>query len=125
MKNLLKISILFLLFALMFFPCVNTFAINMDLDSDTNTAVNSSTDTIVDESNNSINEDLFEENSEDPTEDPFAEEETTINTNSPTVTSTSSNDDGFLTIENILSIIIIVIGIILIFLAIAILIRCK
>lgn len=47
--------------------------------------------------------------------------------NTPRVTSTktSSYDDEFLTVENILSIIIIVIGVLLIFLAIAILIRLK
>ena len=43
----------------------------------------------------------------------------------PQITVTSTRDNEFLTIENILSIIIIVIGIILIFLGIAIMIRCK
>lgn len=49
----------------------------------------------------------------------------TVQTSNPVVTTTSSNNDNFLTVENILSISIIVIGVLLIFLSIAILIRCK
>lgn len=49
----------------------------------------------------------------------------TVQTSNPVVTTTSSNNDDFFTVENILSVSIIVIGVLLIFLSIAILIRCK
>lgn len=121
MKNLLKIYILFTLFIFVFIPCVNSFAIDMDLDSYENTTIDSDTTT----NETDFYDDLMENDSID--EEEYVEEdiEADTDTNSPTVTTTSSEDDEFLTIENILSIIIIVIGIILIFLAIAILIRCK
>lgn len=48
-----------------------------------------------------------------------------VQTSNPVVTTTSSNNDDFFTVENILSVSIIVIGVLLIFLSIAILIRCK
>lgn len=119
MKNLLKIYILFTLFVFVFIPCVNSFAIDMDLDSYENTTIDSDT------TNNETDfyDDLMDNDS--TYEEEYVEEDVDADTNSPTVTTTSSEDDEFLTIENILSIIIIVIGIILIFLAIAILIRCK
>ena len=103
MKNLLKISILVIVFAFILAPFINTFAINMNIDDYEN------------HFNNTIDND-YEEEETSPT---------TTTTNNPTVTTNSSENDEFLTIENILSIVIIVIGIILIFLAIAILIRCK
>ena len=96
MKNISKICILFLIFILFFYSSINTFAVDINMDN-------------IDSTQSEIS----------------TQEEQSSNSNLPTVITTSSNDDEFLTIENILSIVIIVIGIILIFLAIAILIRCK
>lgn len=100
MKNTLKICILVILFIFILVPFTNTFAIDTDLDD-------------------------YENQIDDTPQEDYEEEENPPTSNAPTVTTTSSEDDEFLNIENILSIIIIVIGIILIFLAIAILVRCK
>jgi len=105
MKKLFKIYILFTLFIFIFMPFINTSAIDMNLSTDQDYNTYSYDDITDDDTIDEVNN---------------AQE----NTNIPTVTTTST-DDEFLTIENILSIIIIVIGIILIFLGIAILIRCK
>ena len=118
MKTSFRIYILLLIFILLFFTSVNASNINMDLSPY--------------ESNNMINESLSENTSN------LTQNSTQVNTsnanlsandisNTSRVTSvtTTSEDDNFLSVGNILSIMIIVIGILLIFLAIAILIRFK
>lgn len=108
MKNLFKISFLFFVL-LMFILVLSSNAynnINMDLP-DTITNNVSATD-------NNIFENSLSSNTS-----------TTSTISNPQVTITSTRDNDFFTIENILSVVIIVIGIILIFLGIAIIIRCK
>lgn len=106
MKNALKIFLLITLFLIILITSVNASGIMMDLEE--YTPANSAQGTII------------------PSTD-SANSETEVNKkdNSPKITSTSTNDDEFLTVENIISIIIIVIGILIILLAIAILIRLK
>lgn len=91
-----KLLLFFIIFTIMFLPLSKVFAINMNLATENNFYENSS--------NNAIN---------------------TENTSRGPVTITTTNENEFLTIENILSIILIVIGILLILLGIAIIIRFK
>ena len=81
MKNLLKISILVIVFAFILVPFINTFAIDMNIDD-------------------------YESNIDNTIEEDYEEEESfpsTTTIDNPTITTTSSEDDEFLTIENILS----------------------
>ena len=105
MKNILKIYILFIIIMLVFTPYIKASSVNMNLDYNIDNSY---------ESEPEIDNNAFDNSTNT----------SGTSSNSPTVTTDSSNND-FLTIENILSIIIIVIGIILIFLGIAIIIRCK
>ena len=115
MKKIFKISILFISLFLFLLTSVNAFSINMNLEDSTPT----DTTNIVEET---LTEDDLLENE---TLNADIDDEETDNS-SPRVTTTRNTDeDEFLTVENILSIIIIVIGIILILLAVAILIRLK
>lgn len=112
MKKLYISFIIIFVILCMPFLRVEAFNINMDLPDNT------------EETNTSYNE---EENNVE-TNSLSNSNASTANTSSvsnPQITVTSARDNEFLTIENILSIIIIVIGIILIFLGIAIMIRCK
>lgn len=114
MKKVFKI---FMLFSLVFLlSSVNAFSINMNLENATPT----DTTNIVE---GTQTENISSENETSITDvDDTAE----TDNSSPRVTTTRNTDENeFLTIENILSIIIIVIGILLILLAIAILIRFK
>ena len=103
MKIVSKIFITFVVFILFLIPTIKSFGINMDLRS--NNAVDDTTNNIVANISTTDN--------------------TSVSNDFRTVTVTSSDDDEFLTIENILSVILIVIGILLIFLGIAIIIRFK
>ena len=108
MKKTFKIFIIITLFLMLFITSVNASEILMNLDDYAPTNSN-------------------EENI-NPSTDPITTDavETEVEDDSPRVTSNSNtSDDDFLTAENILSIIIIVIGLLLVFLAIAILIRIK
>lgn len=106
-----KIFIIFIALFLIF-ACLSSYAINMNLQNQ--------------------EEDFIDENSSIDLSELLAEEEPiennsnvqTTNTVEPQVT-TKSNSSNSLSIETITSIILISIGIVLIFLAIAILIRCK
>lgn len=104
MRITLKILLIFTLILLVFIPSVKAFGINMNLVPNTieNNEINNTT------SNNTSNENT-----------------NTFSNTSRSVTVTSSDDDEFLTVENVLSIILIVIGILLILLGIAIIIRFK
>lgn len=103
MKNNLKVLTIFVLFILLLIPTVKSFGINMNLISNnTNTNQN-----IIENNVSNIN---------DTNLSPSATPRTVTVTNS---------DDEFLTVENVLSIILIVIGILLILLGIAIIIRFK
>jgi len=114
MKKIIKIYVLMFFIILFLLTSVNAFSINMNLENNTPTDTTS----------------IVEENS---TEDDLSENETLnisidddeVNDSSRKATKTISDEDEFLTAENILSIVIIVIGILLIFLAIAILVRFK
>lgn len=110
MKRFLTCFILFILFILLLIPYIKVLAVEMDLESEQNSEqyLSATSDSNIDNS---------------PTTNTDAS--TSNSYSNPRVTTTSSNNGEFLTIENILSIIIIVIGIILIFLGIAILVRCK
>lgn len=126
MKNIFKISILLFIFLLITISSVNALDINMNLQSNTvnnetaeeeNTLQNASDENTLSDNNISENENATtDENSNSPN---------TSTSNSPRVTSTTSDDDEFLTVENVLSIIVIVIGVLLVFLAVAILVRFK
>lgn len=103
MKNILKVLTISILFILFFIPTIKSFGINMNLEY--NTFENNTSNNIVSNINTSDNN--------------------SANNYPKTVTVTSSDDDEFLTVENILSVILIVIGILLIFLGIAIIVRFK
>lgn len=119
MKFTFKFLLILILFILFFIPNTKCFGINMNLmsnDFESNTINDEYTDTYtnyindVDDSNNIDNSNSISN---------------TDSTPSKTVTVTSTDSDEFLTVENVLSIILIVIGILLIFLGIAIIIRFK
>lgn len=103
MKNISKTLVILILFVLFFIPAIKSLGINMNLEP-----MNIQTNT-TDDNNLAAN----------------THNNTSSSTFHKTVTVTSSDDDEFLTIENVLSIILIVIGILLIFLGIAIIIRFK
>lgn len=105
MKNVSKILIIFILFILLLIPTIESFGIDMNLTPNIleNNTFDDTTNSIV--SNTTDN--------------------TSVTNNPRTVTVTSSDNDEFLTVENILSVILIVIGILLIFLGIAIIVRFK
>ena len=112
MKKIFRIFILLSLTLLVLITPINAFSINMNLE-DTQAP---DTTNIVDQSQ--LGDDSLEISTNNNT--------TETNDSSSRVTVTKNTDeDEFLTVENVLSIIIIVIGLLLIFLAIAILIRLK
>ena len=95
MKSIIKITTLLMIFIVLFSIITKTYAIDMNLNSD--------------ETENYTSENIA----------------STTQSNASVASRSNSDAENFLSIENILSIIIIVIGIILIFLGIAIIIRCK
>ena len=115
MKNQYKISALIFLIVLFFITCVSATnsGINMNLISNTtqNNFANSNNDTNNITQNQGINNTNNINNYS--------------SNNVRNVTATSQDNNGFLTIGNILAIILIVIGILLILLGIAILVRFK
>ena len=113
MKKFLKIYVLLFLISLLITTSVNAFSINMNLQN----TISTDTTNIVEEN---ISEDYLYEN-----ETPIVNHAERNDSSSIVKTTANTDEDEFLTIENILSIIIIVIGILLILLAIAILIRFK
>ena len=131
MRNILKITILLLIFSFLFFISnVKASSINMDLfdsSENENTSDTSYDDTLYDGGTSSDYE--YDEDALYANDDLLDESDYTIGTSQTSAPSSvsvnSTNDNEFFTIENILSIIIIVIGIILIFLAIAILVRAR
>ena len=108
MRNSFKILMIIFVFIILSIPALQSFAINMNLDSNP-----------IPDNNTEINTDINNTISDSDTDN------TQSSNTFKTVTVTSTENDEFLTTENILSIIIIVIGILLIFLGIAILIRTK
>jgi hypothetical protein len=123
-RLLMKKNIKFLFILTMFLVLIiNTycFAINMNLTMNNQTGSNElevQTNEVNAENNNSI--DTSVQNSESNTE------ETYTPSNAPSVvTTTTSNSNNFLTIDNIISIILIAIGIVLILFGIAIFVRFK
>jgi len=118
MKKTFKIFILLFLTLLLSLTYVDAFNINMNLEEYTasNTA-NTAQENLVE---NDFSENEVLNIDVDNTENEEADN------SSPKITTTkNSDDDEFLTAENVLSIIIIVIGILLVFLAVAILIRLR
>lgn len=112
MKKIFKIFILLSLVLLFFITPINAFSINMNLE-----------DTQVPDTTDIVEQSQPEDNS---LEISTNNNSTETNDSSSRVTVTRTTDeDEFLTVENVLSIIIIVIGLLLIFLSIAILIRLK
>ena len=108
MKGILKILFVTIFFLLLLLTNVNASEILMNLEDYTSN--NSTTETYV------------------PSTDSYVSDAPVVDRedNSPKVTSNSKTDESeILTVQNVLSIIIIVIGILLIFLAVAILIRFK
>ena len=105
MKIVSKIFITFVVFILLLIPTIESFGIDMNLTPNIleNNTFDDTTNSIV--SNTTDN--------------------TSVTNNLRTVTVTTSDNNEFLTVENILSVILIVIGILLIFLGIAIIIRFK
>ena len=122
MKISFKILILAILFSLLFILNINAANISMDLEDYNQTIT-------TNETNNTIDNNVLANESGNEVDNNTLNQETDITDDediSPRTTSTTtSNDDEFLTMENVLSIIIIVIGILLVFLAIAILVRFK
>lgn len=107
MKISLKILIILFVFIILNIPAIQSFSINMNLDPIAIPENTENNTTNID--NNTISDSNIDDNE---------------SSNIPKAVS-SSEDDEFLTIENILSIILIVIGILIILLGIAILIRFK
>ena len=121
MKKNIKFLFVFTIFLIIM---INTccFAINMNLDlnnttENTESAVSANVDNT--QNNDSIDS-LFVQNDENNIE------ETSAPSNVPSVvTTTTSNSNNFLTIDNIIAIILIAIGIVLILFGIAIFVRFK
>ena len=127
MKTSLKIIFILIIFILLFMPSIKSFGINMNLISNI-----IEDNTINDDYADSYTNDIDVIDDTDDMDD--TNTSTTYNSNSisnpsntspKTVTVTSTNNNEFLTVENILCIILIVIGILLVFLGIAIIIRFK
>lgn len=125
MKTTFKILTIFILFSILFISTVNAASILMNLEDYTQNIQN----TVQDENNlddTNITENQLDNNSTNDQTNIVNEPESEDEDDSTRVTySAASNDGEFLTTENILSIIIIVIGILLVFFAVAILIRIK
>ena len=131
MKKTFKIYLLFIIVLLVSLTFVNAANINMNLD---NNNVQSTEENVI---NNSLNENEGIENNNisnnvatntsNNTIDNTVNTQSEQNNSTPRMTSstTTKEETEFLTPENILSVIIIVIGVLLIFLSIAILIRNK
>lgn len=122
MKKNIKFLFVFTIFLILM---INTccFAINMNLDlNNTTENTESAVSTNVDNTqNNDSIDSLFVQNNENNNI-----EETSAPSNAPSVvTTTTSNSNSFLTIDNIISIILIAIGIVLILFGIAIFVRFK
>ena len=122
MKKNIKFLFVFTIFLILM---INTccFAINMNLDlNNTTENTESAVSTNVDNTqNNDSIDSLFVQNNENNNI-----EETSAPSNAPSVvTTTTSNSNNFLTIDNIIAIILIAIGIVLILFGIAILVRFK
>lgn len=115
-----KLCIFFIIFSIILCISISHIeATNIDMDlPDNDYEYNTSS---LDSSSNEINNDT--QNNSMSNSNSSANNTSPVS--NPQITVTSTRDTEFLTIENILSIIIIVIGIILIFLGIAIMIRCK
>lgn len=130
MKTIFKIFVFVILFLVLCLKSVNASTILMNLEdysqSNTNTQLENTNENNVE---NQLDGNLLNENSNTAISQNqnISKVQTRDTDDSPRVSSstTVSDNDEFLTVENILSIIIIVIGILLIFLAIAILIRFK
>ena len=127
MKNFYKIFMIIIFFLIFLTTHIYASSVVMDLDSD---IINRNTINNMNRNNFTVSNSL---NQNDEINNSYQNSSTnnepvnssTVQTSNPVVTTTSSNNNDFLTVENILSIAIIVIGILLIFLSIAILIRCK
>ena len=122
MKKNIKFLFVFTIFLILM---INTccFAINMNLDlNNTTENTESAVSTNVDNTqNNDSIDSLFVQNNENNNI-----EETSAPSNAPSVvTTTTSNSNNFLTIDNIISIILIAIGIVLILFGLAIFVRFK
>lgn len=121
MKRNIKFLFVFTIFLILI---INTycFAIDMNLplnNTTENTQSSFSTNSENTQNNDSINSLLIQDNESNV-------EETSVSSNAPSVvTTTTSNNNNFLTIDNIISIILIAIGIVLIFFGIAIFVRFK
>lgn len=129
MKTTLKILMFIILFSIICITSVNAASILMNLDDyaqETTNAVQTEGNLVDTNIENQI-ENQFDDNVLNEQTNTIIEPEDEDEVDTPKITSstTTSNDDEFLTAENILSIIIIVIGILLVFLAVAILIRVK
>ena len=110
MKNFSKILIILIVFMLSLVPTI--FSLGIDMDLQPNTVENQSSQENITAENDSQVSNTNTSNA-------------TSSNNPKSVTVVSADENDFFTIENILSIIIIVIGIILVLLGIAILIRFK
>ncbi len=119
MKISLKFIISIFLILLLLTTCVNAANINMNLIANDISNSTENTSNEFDLNENAISNDVSNNIDSSATE-------TSNSVSNPRVSSTTvSEDNNFLTAENILSVMIIVIGILLIFLAIAILVRFK
>ena len=121
MKKLFKINIFLPILILLFFTTVNASSINMNL---------APYDSLVVENNNTTSNEIVETSNEvsdfNTNNVESSDEDVSNAVETPKITSVTTNEeDNFLTVENILSIVIIVIGILLILFAGAILIRFK
>ena len=127
MKSFFKIFIVVTLFSILFITNVNASGVLMNLENHSQNLTNTA-ETEYNIDANFINNYIQDESENEllDEEENITESEVKDENNSPRVTSSKdTSDNEFLTTENILSIILIVIGILLIFLAVAILIRFK
>lgn len=127
MKKLYTIFMIIIFFLIFLTTHIYASSVVMNLDSD---VVNRNNINNMNRNNFTVSNNLNENNEinnsyQNSSTNNESINSSTVQTSNPVVTTTSSNNNDFLTVENILSISIIVIGVLLIFLSIAILIRCK
>ena len=125
-----KFKLLIIIFLLLFFTVSHVYAVDMFLTQDNFEEANNESSSIIEDETNDIEDvdSTSSVNKEDFLISPGVNTQTdtqTIGQSSPTVTTTSSVRDNSLTVSDIIDIILIAVCVVLIFLAIAILIRCK
>lgn len=126
-----KILLLFIIFTLLFVTIVNAANIDTNLSNSARPSVQEDENDLYsqdndNDDNNYLDESAYDSNYEEGSSLNATNKQTATSSSVPSVkTTTTTTDQDFFTVENILSIALIVIGILLVLLGIAILIRFK